>query len=52
METYYAMVDGNITEIRVPKTEVKNNRWEGYIVGKTPTELFRNCGCVIREVMA
>ena len=40
METYYAMIDGNVTEIRVPRTEVRNNRWEGYVVGKTVTELM------------
>ena len=47
METYYAMIDGDIMEIRVPKTEVKNNRWEGYVVGKTVTELLGNCGARI-----
>lgn len=47
METYYAMIDGETTEIRVPASEVKNNRWEGYVVGKTPTELLINCGAVV-----
>lgn len=47
METYYAMIEGDIMEIRVPKTEVKNNRWEGYVVGKTVTELLGNCGALI-----
>lgn len=47
METYYAMIDGDVTEIRVPASDVKNNRWEGYVVGKTPTELLVNCGAVI-----
>lgn len=47
METYYAMIDGEVTEIRVPASEVKNNRWEDFVVGKTPTELLVNCGAVI-----
>ena len=51
METYYAMIDGDVTEIRVPKTEVKNNRWEGYVVGKTVTELMTNCGAVIKQTI-
>lgn len=51
METYYAMIDGDVTEIRVPKTEVKNNRWEGHVVGKTATELMTNCGAVIKHVI-
>lgn len=51
METYYAMIDGDVTEIRVPKTEVKDNRWEGYVVGKTVTELMTNCGAVIKQTI-
>lgn len=51
METYYAMIDGDVTEIRVPATEVKNNRWEGYVVGKTVTELMTNCGAVVRNTI-
>lgn len=47
METYYAMIEGNVTEIRVPATEVKNNRWEGYVVGKTTAQLLENCAAVI-----
>lgn len=47
METYYAMINGEVTEIRVPASDVKNNRWEGYVVGKTPTELLVNCGAVV-----
>ena len=48
METYYAMIEGEVTKIRVPKTEVKNDRWEGYVVGKTVTELMTNCGAVVK----
>ena len=51
METYFAMVDGDVTELRLPKTEVKNNRWEGYVVGKTVTELLVNCGAVIKQTI-
>lgn len=51
METYYAMIERNITKIRVPKTEVKNNRWEGYVVGKTLTELITNCGAVVKTTI-
>lgn len=51
METYYAMIEGDVTEIRVPRTEVQNNRWEGYVVGKTVTELMANCGFVIKHVI-
>ena len=51
METYFAMVDGDVTELRLPKTEVKNNRWEGYVVGKTVTELLANCGAVIKQTI-
>ena len=51
MQTYYAMIDGNVTEIRVPATEVKNNRWEGYVVGKTVTELMTNCGAVVKRTI-
>lgn len=47
METYYAMIDGDITEIRVPKTEVKNNKWEGFPCAKTPTDLMRVCGGIV-----
>lgn len=47
METYYAMIDGDVTEIRVPTTEIKNNKWEGYVVGKTVTELLTNCGAIV-----
>ena len=47
MNTYYAMIDGEITEIRVPDTEVKGNRWEGYPCAKTPTELLRVCGAIV-----
>ena len=51
METYYAMIDGNVTEIRVPRTEVRNNRWEGYVVGKTVAELMTNCGAVVKHTI-
>lgn len=51
METYFAMIDGDVTELRLPKTEVKNNRWEGYVVGKTVTELLVNCGAVIKQTI-
>lgn len=51
METYYAMIDGNVTEIRVPATEIKDNEWEGYVVGKTVTELMANCGGVIKKTI-
>lgn len=47
METYYAMIDGNVTEIRVPDTEVKDNRWEGYPCAKTVTELMKVCGAIV-----
>ena len=51
METYYAMIDGDIREIRVPTTEIKNNKWEGYVVGKTVTELLTNCGAVVKTTI-
>lgn len=51
MESYYAMIDGDVKEIRVPKTEVKNDRWEGYVVGKTITELMTNCGATIKKTI-
>lgn len=51
METYYAMIEGEVREIRVPKTEVRNNRWEGYVVGKTVTELMTNCGAVVKRTI-
>lgn len=51
METYYTMIDGNVTEIRVPRTEVRNNRWEDYVVGKTVTELMTNCGAVVKTTI-
>lgn len=51
METYYAMIEGEVREIRVPATEVKNNRWEGYVVGKTVTELMTNCGAVVKTTI-
>lgn len=47
METYYAMIDGDVTEIRVPATEVENNRWEGYPCAKTVTELMTVCGGIV-----
>ena len=51
METYYAMIDGNVTEIRVPATEVKNNRWEGHPCAKTVTELMKVCGAVVKNTI-
>lgn len=51
METYYAMIEGEVREIRVPKTEVRNNRWEGHVVGKTVTELMTNCGAVVKNTI-
>lgn len=51
METYYAMIEGEVREIRVPAAEVKNNRWEGYVVGKTVTELMTNCGAVVKNTI-
>ncbi len=35
METYYGLVDMQIQEFRLPKSEIKNNRWEGYLVATT-----------------
>lgn len=35
MSDYYVLIEGEITKIRVPKTEVKNNKWEGYLVSDT-----------------
>lgn len=35
MQDYYAVIDGGISKIRVAKTEVKNNKWEGYLVSDT-----------------
>lgn len=49
METYYAMIEGDVTEIRVPKTEVKNNRWEGHPCATTVTELMKVCGGIVTE---
>lgn len=51
MVTIYALIDGAITELRVPQSEVKNNRWEGYVVGSTPTEVLKNAGAVIKETI-
>lgn len=51
METYYAAIDGGIQEIRVPRTEVRDNKWEGYTVGKTVTELLANCGARITKTI-
>lgn len=51
MESYYAMIDGGVKEIRVPKTEIKNNKWEGYVVGKTVTELLTNCGAIVKTTI-
>ena len=47
METFYAMIDGNVTELRLPKAEVKNNHWEGYPVATSVTELMQVCGGII-----
>lgn len=52
MKTYYAMIDGEITEIRVPITEVKCGRWEGYPCAETPTELLKLCGAIVKEVIS
>ena len=49
MQTYYAMIDGDVTEIRVPATEVGNNRWEGHPCAKTVTELMKVCGAIVKN---
>ena len=51
MKTYYAMIEGEVRTIRVPETEVKNNEWEGYVVGKTAGELMTNCGAVVKATI-
>ena len=47
MGTFYAMIDGEITEIRVLITEVQGDRWEGHPCAKTPTELMKVCGAIV-----
>lgn len=49
MQTYYAAMDGGITQIRVPATEVKDNKWEGYTVGATVEQLLVNLGATIKK---
>lgn len=39
METFFALIDMSIRPLRVPKAEVKDNRWEGYLVATTVNEL-------------
>ena len=51
METYHAFIDGNLRQIRVPRSEIQNNHWQGYVVGKTPEEAFKNAGAVIRKTI-
>ena len=41
METYYGLIDSQIQELRLPKSEVKNNHWEGYLVATTMNELIK-----------
>lgn len=41
MNDYYALIDGEITKIRVAKTEVKGNRWEGYLTSETINGLIK-----------
>lgn len=41
MSDYYVLIEGEITKIRVPKTEVKNNKWEGYLASDTINGLVK-----------
>lgn len=51
MKTFYAMIDGEVTKIRVLESEVKNNHWNGHVVGETVEDLFKNCGAIIKKTI-
>ena len=41
MRTYYALIDGEISPLRIPQTEVKRDRWAGYLVSTSLNGLVK-----------
>ncbi len=41
METYYAYIEGEIRPLRIPRTEVKREKWGGYLVATTLTGIAK-----------
>lgn len=41
METYYGLIDNEIRELRLPKSEVRNNHCDGFLVATTVNGLYK-----------
>ena len=41
MQTFYILEDGSVKRIRVPESDVRNGRWNGYIAARTMDELAK-----------